>query len=134
MRRCDACPVPADRPCLGGTPRFPTFCGWAASGDPVKVGHVVGRSAIAERGRGGEPTGEFPPLLTQARNLAGAVARFVASGLDVATPELRSQRLAICRSDVCGQFVGGRCKLCGCRLAAKVASAVEHCPLDPPLW
>ena len=130
--RCPSCPVRPDRPCLGETPRFASFCALAEGGDPVKRAHVVNRSAIAEGGPSGEPTGTFPPLLTQARNLAGAVVRFVASGGELASDEEKARRLAIC--EACDQFSHGRCRRCGCLLMAKVAAATEHCPLDPPKW
>lgn len=125
--RCASCPVPAGRPCLGETPRFASFCAWAASGDPVKAAHVVGRSAIAE----GRPTRRsarpFPTLAEQAVNLAGAVARFVAGGFELATPELKARRIATCER--CDRFAGGRCRECGCQLVAKIALAGERCPI-----
>jgi hypothetical protein len=126
--RCPSCPVDAGRPCLGETTRFGAFCGMAASGDPVKRAHVVGRSAIAERGPSGEATGEFPSLFQQARNLAGAVAAAVASGLEPAPPEERERRLAICRE--CEHFTGTRCRKCGCVARWKVKLAAWHCPID----
>lgn len=124
--RCDSCPVPADRPCLGETPRFAHFCAWAEGGEATQLVHIVNRSAIAETAP------PMPPLMTQARNLAGAVVRFVVSGGEQTTPEQAAERMAICRG--CEEFAGGRCRICGCHLAYKVASAVEHCPLDPPRW
>jgi hypothetical protein len=75
---------------------------------------------------------EFPPLLEQAGTLAGAVGRFVASGLEVASPEVRAERWATCGA--CEHFVNKRCTLCGCRLAAKIAMKSERCPDDPPRW
>lgn len=48
MKKCIACPVATGSPCLGETPRFvEEFCDWAATGDPVKVRHIINRSAIA---------------------------------------------------------------------------------------
>lgn len=78
------------------------------------------------------PTADFPPLAEQARNLAGAVVRFVASGLARSTDAEQARRMAICGG--CDRFAGGRCRECGCSLAFKVAMAGEHCPLDPPKW
>jgi len=54
--RCDHCPVVAGRKCLGETPKFASFCAWAESGDPVKLAHIVNRSALAE----GRPTSRTP--------------------------------------------------------------------------
>lgn len=70
---------------------------------------------------------DFPPLAQQAANLAGAVGRFIASGMATTTTEERARRLAICEG--CEFFVGKRCQKCGCSLAAKVAMASEHCPI-----
>jgi hypothetical protein len=120
---CADCPVPAGTKCH--SKRHTWFCRYAASGDPERIAHVVSRNA-AEGGT------SFPPLATQAANLAGTVARFVASGGELATPEERARRLAICEG--CEFFKGRRCVKCGCRLRAKVAMASEHCPLDPPKW
>lgn len=36
--RCACCPVPAGSPCSGP-------CAWAAEGDPIKLKHIVNRSA-----------------------------------------------------------------------------------------
>jgi hypothetical protein len=48
MDGCERCPVPREGRCLATADpgRFGVFCEWAASGDPVKVRHVVNRSAI----------------------------------------------------------------------------------------
>lgn len=121
--RCASCPVASGRPCLGETPRFAGFCEWAASGDPIKRAHVEGRSTIAY----GDPR-KFPPLRDQVVNLASAVARFFASGLEIASPELKAERIAACQG--CDRFDGSRCRECGCQLVAKIAMASEHCPID----
>jgi hypothetical protein len=118
--RCPDCPVAPDRTCHAGV--APSLCGWAASGDPVKIAHVVNRSAIAE----GRPS-TFPPLAHQAVNLAGAVGRFVGGGLAMTTEEERSRRLNICHG--CDRFRGGRCLECGCLLAAKLMMMTERCPI-----
>lgn len=125
--RCDACPVSADRPCLGETPRFAYFCGWAEEGDPTRLVHVVNRSAVAEHNGGVEATGAFPSLMQQARNLAGAVAEAVGSGFEPASPEEQARRLAICGG--CPEFVDGRCRQCGCHMPYKVTLAAWHCPI-----
>lgn len=43
--KCIPCPVPSGQACHGAI--LPGLCDWAASGDPVKVAHVVNRSALA---------------------------------------------------------------------------------------
>lgn len=79
-----------------------------------------------------EPRVSFPPIAEQVANLAGAAGRFVASGGELSTPGERERRLAICHD--CEQFADGRCRLCGCRLAVKIAMKSEGCPDDPPRW
>lgn len=80
-----------------------------------------------------DDTPSYPPLAEQAGHLAGAVVRFVASGLEVTTAEERARRSSICVG--CEEFVPpGRCRHCGCRLGFKIRIASEHCPLDPPKW
>lgn len=121
MQRCGECPMPPGRDC------HPMYCDFLRSGEPTKVAHV---RALAAR-----PPPAFPPLTEQAANLAGAVTRFMASGMEMTSAEERSRRLAICAD--CEHFAlgpPGRCQLCGCitNLAARVAS--KHCPDDPPRW
>ena len=43
MTRCNACPCPADVPCLGPT-THPHFCRWATEPDPGKHRLIVARS------------------------------------------------------------------------------------------
>lgn len=45
---CATCPVSEGGQCLAvlDPERFGFFCEWAASGDPVKIKHVVNRSAL----------------------------------------------------------------------------------------
>jgi hypothetical protein len=71
---------------------------------------------------------DFPPLLEQAKNLAGSVARFVGSGLKMTTPEERERRLSICHE--CPEFSGGKCRICGCVARWKARLAGEHCPIQ----
>lgn len=121
MTRCSSCPVSAAAHCIGEA--HPAICARAA--DPAEAAF---RDRLGRR----RPATAFPPVMEQAGNLAGAVVRFVAGGLERTAPEERTRRLAICAG--CEQFGDGRCKLCGCKLAAKVAMSSEHCPLDPPRW
>jgi hypothetical protein len=83
-------------------------------------------------GRWEEPRASFPPLMTQAADLAGSLARFVASGLRTTTAEERARRLAICQA--CEHFAAdeGRCRFCGCVAVFAARVAGKHCPLDPP--
>jgi hypothetical protein len=97
--------------------------------------HEVWRAKVVELA--GTPA-EYPPLLAQARNAAGALGR-VASALAhgrqvVASAEEQGRRLSICRD--CPEFVAAdvRCLRCGCALPLKARLQIEHCPLDPPRW
>jgi hypothetical protein len=58
------------------------------------------------------------------------VARSVAKGFVPA--DVAAARLAIC--ETCPNLAKGRCRLCGCFMAAKVRLAAESCPDAPPRW
>jgi hypothetical protein len=132
---CDHCVYRDDpaTPCLALLRDDPSWCHRT---NPARA--IWRRGAVDELRRAtlealGRPVpSQFPPLAKRARNLAGSVARFVAAGGEIATPEERDRRMDICRG--CDRFVGGMCSECGCRLGFKVAMATEHCPLDPPKW
>jgi hypothetical protein len=139
--RCPDCPVPAGRECLGETPRFGAFCAWSASGDPVKIAHVVNRSAItiAEGARpaADSPASLPPPAPTLARRagyLASAVVAAVKSGAEQVAPEERARRLAICAT--CEHFdaAAERCGRCTCYMPLKTRLVAWHCPLPEPRW
>lgn len=70
---------------------------------------------------------ESPSLITQAKTLASASAKWAAAGFPVRSAEEKKAALAIC--DDCPHKRGSRCKICGCNLPAKVAMATEACPL-----
>lgn len=130
MPRCAHCPVPDDKPCLGETEpaRFGYMCEYATSGDPIKIRHIIDRSAI---GLNPEP----PSLAQQAVNFARAATAHALAGMPKASNEEAARRLAICRANTCGQYLpGDRCAKCGCRMEIKAAWAEQRCPLDPPLW
>lgn len=103
-----------------GEPGF--YAEWAASDDPARRAHVAAARAM----RAAAPA-DFPPLTRQAANLAGAVGRFVASGLKRATPAEQAGRLAICGG--CDRFRDGKCLECGCVTAWKARLQSEHCPI-----
>lgn len=121
--RCPTCPVTTGE-CLGdtGPDAFGFLCRFAESGDPVKVAHVVNRSAASSG------PARLPPLLTRAANFAGAAVAHVAAGLPQASPELKAARLAVCGG--CDQYLAsGACALCGCNMAVKAGWAEQRCPL-----
>ena len=120
--KCEACPVRPGTTCAGET--HPAICARAA--DPAEAAF---RGRLGRRSAGGAG---FPSLVERAGNLAGAVARFVASGGATTTAKERERRLGVCRA--CDQFADGWCMRCGCNLPLKVASASEHCPLPDPRW
>jgi hypothetical protein len=114
--RCPACPRAPGAGCAWEG--IPSLCRLAA-GSPRYA-------ALVER-LPPRPAPSFPPLAEQAANLAGAVGRWVASGLERSTPEEQERRLETCER--CEHFTGTRCRKCGCRLSYKVAMASEHCPI-----
>jgi hypothetical protein len=79
-------------------------------------------------------TGHFPPLVSQARSLAAAVVKAVASGGKQVSPEERDRRLAICGE--CEHFDAARlrCRKCACYMPLKVRVEALHCPLPIPKW
>lgn len=114
---CAACPRVArglPGPCRGLTHR--RFCELAAKGEEGYIALMCD-----------DPPRSFPPLAEQAANLAGAVGRFVASGLKRATPAEQAGRLAICGG--CDRFRDGKCLECGCVTAWKARLQSEHCPI-----
>jgi hypothetical protein len=136
--RCHDCPVAPAATCLGAvSPRFAHLCDFAASGDPLKIAHVINRSAIGVAPA--PPESELkPPLpgpLRTAANFAGAAMRHAAAGMPDASPEVAASRLAICRTNACGFYrVGDRCAHanCGCFLQVKTRWQDQHCPIG--LW
>lgn len=131
---CEHCPLDG----TGKTcPRWPSdhrrYCEWVDPASPgFKPGGAVALVAMANNTPVPTPPRAFPPLKVQARNLAGAVGRFVASGMELASDEEKARRAAICGG--CEHFAGGRCSKCGCWLNYKQSLASEHCPDAPPRW
>jgi hypothetical protein len=122
---CDHCQVPEGLPCYNE----PGMCRRAA-----QPGEDAFRAMLVRHARAKVGLPAMPSLARQAMNLAGSVVRHVAAGMPRATEAQRDARLKICRSNECGQFVGGRCALCGCYLSVRVGLANEACPHDPPMW
>jgi hypothetical protein len=83
---------------------------------------------------------QYPRLMEQATNAAGALIRAAASGFAHVSQAEQDRRLAICRGDdtqpKCNFYdpSQGRCFKCGCVAAWKARLVSEHCPLDPPRW
>lgn len=75
--------------------------------------------------------GQFPPLGEQVRNAAGAGARAVKAaatgGGAAASDTTIAKRRETCQS--CDNWIGGRCKLCGCFTSLKIRLATESCPI-----
>lgn len=121
MPGCETCPFrDSETTCWAMARGHRRTC---RTSDPGHPDHIPGMREKLIR----MTEGSFPPLATQAANLAGAVVRFVASGGEMATEEEKARRLAICHD--CDRFEAGRCRECGCRLVAKIAMASEHCPV-----
>jgi hypothetical protein len=88
-----------------------------------------------------EPAAErLGVTLDHAKHYAAALARWTAKGFPVRTQEQVVACLAVCQGGrdtaKCGEFTGGRCKQCGCRVSAssialvnKAKMATEDCKL-----
>jgi hypothetical protein len=74
-----------------------------------------------------EPATSGARLLDMAFAAAKSMAKFLGSGLKMAAPEIRRQRLQVCGA--CGHHTGLRCRLCGCFTGPKAALDHEVCPL-----
>ncbi len=68
-----------------------------------------------------------------ALKFATAIAKWTLAGMPTRSEEAIGERLAICQ--VCPQFDGHACKICGCNCGPdksifnKIALATEKCPL-----
>lgn len=73
---------------------------------------------------------EYPPLATQAGNLLGSTARFIASGGATVSQEEYDRRRAICLACPTRRYVAAqdRCEACGCYLSVKPWGKAESCP------
>lgn len=91
-------------------------------------------STLAAKFRHESPEAEYPPLLEQIANAAKAAVKFVASGCETAGQAEFDRRLSIC--EACDQYdaKSKRCRICGCKTAAKLRMASERCPLPEPKW
>lgn len=69
----------------------------------------------------------LPPTITQVENFIDAMWKFGRSGCQLASKEERRRRIDICMG--CEQFLGGRCRKCGCCGKLKTAGKVWTCPL-----
>jgi hypothetical protein len=129
--------IPRDTTILPGTavvgpggsilPPPPNFAAPAASGGGSGCGGC------------GPPRPRFtvpqpPSLAAQVASVGRAAARWVAGGLQFASPEVQASRRAIC--DACEHHNTRRdkCMICGCFLNPKIRMATESCPLNPPKW
>jgi len=82
------------------------------------------------------PTKEFPSLIQQAKNFAGAVVEHARGGFQRTSEEEIKQRISICNE--CEFFAkdSGRCRQCGCFLIngilgteGKIFWKGEKCPI-----
>jgi len=129
---CSSCPV-ANGTCIAmlRPDEYAWACAFAASGDPLRIRHVVERSKI-----GVEP----PPISERAASFVGAVVDHVVSGMHQVPDEVKEERLAICRTNLRDHYRddgGPACLACGCYrqgLELKASWAEQSCPLSPPFW
>lgn len=48
--------------------------------------------------------------------------------------EVAQERLKICKSNVCGEFTGTQCHICGCLMSLKVYAMDTSCPSPNKYW
>lgn len=120
MSRCEHCPIKGG-PCVGESGKWTGLaCKMATQGESG-VRWVVERSAAPA-----PPA--YPSLATQARNLAGAAVRFVASGLATVDQAEYDRRRDVCRACPLYDAAAQKCMRCGCMLAVKPWMQSETCP------
>jgi NADH pyrophosphatase NudC (nudix superfamily) len=97
--------------------------------------HERWRRIVIKKATGQAPTPEsYPSLFVQAKNLAGAAARFAASGFKLVDDAELARRKSICAECPHWRSDSRRCVKCGCKTDAKLRSAAEQCPDNPPRW
>jgi len=120
--RCAHCPTPAGIPCHATKARH--LCDRMDPDHPrynPAFGPSIGdisRKLAARR---------YPSPAQQATNLAHSLWDWATSGFSLAGDEEVARRRAICLD--CEQWDDGRCRICGCFLAAKIRMKTEHCPI-----
>lgn len=79
---------------------------------------------------------DMPPAHTQIKNALSAAGRVIGAVVTgqpiLVSREVLAERQETCKA--CENFVGGRCRLCGCYLSQKIRLATESCPMNPPRW
>jgi hypothetical protein len=128
---CDHCPIGPD--CKARRLKVGRYCELVDPSHPdYQPGYVarLGTPAIP-------PTPAQPPppgFIQMAWSAAEAIARHVAAGMPTTAPDIREERLRICRECPVYRAESGRCGACGCLLEIKAVMARERCPLTPPKW
>lgn len=79
---------------------------------------------------------EMPSLDVMARRFFRSIGWWIAKGVPVTRKGEFLERLRVCESNVCGQWLGdrrvARCAACGCSTGVKLWVATETCPKG--LW
>ncbi len=118
--RCQSCPLSEGR-CRGES--NPRLCQLI---DPTRPDHDPTYVRILP-----DPDhspAEYPPLATQATNLAGSLRDWLRAGLPITPAAERMRRRAICQG--CPHFdaEARRCRACGCFGSVKPWLATATCP------
>jgi hypothetical protein len=73
-----------------------------------------------------------PSVATMAGNALGAIGRAGVAVLSGKRVQCTSEEMATRWSEcvVCENWVNDKCRICGCRLSAKIALRTERCPID----
>lgn len=114
--KCSQCPIKGD--CQS----YPALCR-RHTDDPARWRKVVEQV-------NGLSAPEYPSFATQAANLAGSAARFVASGGATVDQAEFARRRAICLACPTKRYDADqdRCRACGCFASIKPWGKAESCP------
>lgn len=124
--RCRHCPVAEGLACQGLKAR--RLCNLI---DPSHPDYQSGyRDTLTAHAREMAGRPQYPPLATQAKNLAASLWEWATSGFKMASDEEQARRREICAECPKWEAAARRCVLCGCATDYKVRMKTEHCPID----
>ena len=115
---CSACPHNGSGECWSQRSKTKHVCESIALGETKYLGLIDGSGIVKVD----------PSLIQKAVNFASAVVEHVADGMPIASPEVQTERMAICKA--CDLFDGvNTCRDCGCNLKLKTSWLGMSCPI-----
>lgn len=90
--------------------------------------HDENNNGLTVISRSQEDKKQSPGLVRKSFNLARAMVKYAASGLEDCTSEEYTERLNMC--NMCPTRNGDECSACGCPIAKKAVIKGEKCPLN----